>query len=58
MDASVADAAVVNLNGIKTLSANGVSTFFINGKKSVINGLKTTKRSSFLTNNLSSSSFN
>ena len=36
--ASVADAATVFPNGIKPLSANGVSTFFINGKPAVING--------------------
>ena len=29
MDASVADVATVNPNGIKTLSANGLSVFFI-----------------------------
>ena len=28
---SVADAAVVNPNGIKTLLANGLSTFFLKG---------------------------
>ena len=41
--ASVADAAAVNLNGTKTLLANGVSTFFINGKPAVINGLRKLK---------------
>ena len=30
--ASVTDAAAVNLNGIKTLSTNGLSTFPIKGK--------------------------
>ena len=37
--ASVADAAAVNNNRIKTFLANGGSTFFINGKPAVINGL-------------------
>ena len=36
----IADAAAVNLNEIKTFLANVVSTFFINGKPSVINGLR------------------
>ena len=36
----IADAAAVSLNGIKTFLANVVSTFFINGKPSVINGLR------------------
>ena len=39
--ASVADAAAVNANGIKTLSANGQSTFFIKGKPGFSNGPKT-----------------
>ena len=39
-DVSVADAAVVNPNGIKTIFANDLSAFFINGKPPVINGLK------------------
>ena len=38
--ASVADAAVVNPNGIKTLLANGLSTFFIKGKPVLRNGPK------------------
>ena len=38
--AFVANIAVDKPNGIKTLSANGVSTFFINGKPTVINGRK------------------
>ena len=38
--ASVSDAAVVNLNSIKTVLANGVSTFFIYGKPAAINGLR------------------
>ena len=37
---SVADAAGVNLNGIKILLANGVCVFFINGKLDIINGLR------------------
>ena len=40
MAASVADAAAVNPNGIKTLLVNGVSILFDNGKPAVINGLR------------------
>ena len=36
--ASVADTAVININGSKTLVANDVSTFFINGKPFDVNG--------------------
>ena len=36
--ASVAEAAAVNPIDTKTLLANGVSTFFINGKAVVIDG--------------------
>ena len=36
--ASIAAAAVVNPNGIKTLLANGFSTFFIQGKAVFSNG--------------------
>ena len=36
--ASAADAAAVNPNGIKTLLANGLIIFFINGNHVVING--------------------
>ena len=36
--AFVADATAVNPNGIKTLSANGLSTFFIKGKPDFSNG--------------------
>ena len=36
--ATVADAAIVHPNGIRTLLANGVSLFFINGKSTFING--------------------
>ena len=36
--ASAADAATVNHNGIKTLLANGVITFFINGNPVFSNG--------------------
>ena len=35
---SAVDAAVVNPSGIKILLANGVSTFFINGRPTYING--------------------
>ena len=38
--AFVADAATVNPNGIKTLSANGLSTFPIKGDLIFINGSK------------------
>ena len=38
--ASVANAAAVNANGIKTLSANGLSTFLIKGNPVFSNGLK------------------
>ena len=38
--ASVAGAAAVNPDGIKTLLANSVSTCFINGKPADINGLR------------------
>ena len=41
---SAADHAVVNLNGIKTLLANYLSTFFINGKITFINGLRSLPR--------------
>ena len=34
----VADAAVVNPNGIKMIFTSSVSTFFINGKPTFING--------------------
>ena len=37
---AAAAAAAVNTNGIKTLLANGVSTFFVNGKPAVINDLR------------------
>ena len=40
MAASVDDAAAVYPNGIKTILANDVSTFFINGKEVIINGLR------------------
>ena len=38
--ASVAEAAAIKPNGIKTLYANGVTAFFINGKPADINGLR------------------
>ena len=34
--ASVADTVAVNPNGIKTLSANGLNTFFINDKPGLV----------------------
>ena len=40
MAASVRDAAVVNFNSFKTLLANGLSTFFINGKPILNNAPK------------------
>ena len=40
---SVAEAAPVNPTGTKTLLANGVSRFFINGKPGVINCLRKLK---------------
>ena len=44
--ASAADAASVNPNGIKTLLASGLSTFFINGKPAFGNGPRTVPRDS------------
>ena len=38
MAASIADVVTVNPNNIRTLLANGVSTFFTNGKPTFING--------------------
>ena len=35
-----ADTASINPNGTKTLLANGVSTFFINGKTTLVNGAR------------------
>ena len=43
--ASVADAAAANLNGIKTLLANGLSTFFIKGKPVFSNGRRSLPKS-------------
>ena len=40
MAASVRDAAVVNFNSFKTLLANGLSTFLINGKPILNNAPK------------------
>ena len=40
IDAFVADPAAFNPNDTKILLAIGVSTFFINGKLAVINGLR------------------
>ena len=42
--ASAADAATVNHNGIKTLLANGVITFFINGNLVFSNGPRSLPR--------------
>ena len=42
--ASIADADAVNLNGIKTLLANGLSTFFISGKPVFNNGPRSLPR--------------
>ena len=36
--ASVADAAAININSIKTFLANRVNTFFINAEPALING--------------------
>ena len=47
MLASVAEAAAVYPNGTKTLLTVGVSTFFINGRLAVINGLKNLRNSPF-----------
>ena len=46
ISASVADTASVNLNGTKTLLADGVITFFFNGKPAIINGLRELKNPS------------
>ena len=42
--ASAADAAAVNPNGIKTLLANGLTTFFINGNPVFSNGPRSLPR--------------
>ena len=42
--ASAADAAAVNLNGIKTLLANALITFFINGNPTFSNGWRSLPR--------------
>ena len=42
---SVADIPAVNPNAYKTFLANGVSTFLINGKPAVIDGLRKFKNS-------------
>ena len=42
--ASACDAAVVNLNGIKMLPANGFITFFIGGNPVFSNGLRSLPR--------------
>ena len=38
--APVADAAAINLNDNKTVLADDISSFFINGKPADINGLR------------------
>ena len=38
--ASVADVASVKPNGTKPLLANNVSTFFVNGKATLVNGAR------------------
>ena len=43
---SGADVPADNPNGNKTFLVNGISTFFINGKPAVINGLRKFKNSS------------
>ena len=40
MAASVADNDAINPKCYKTLFANGISIFFINGKPAIINGLR------------------
>ena len=40
MAASVTDTAVVNVNDVRTLIANDVIIFFINGKPALINGAR------------------
>ena len=40
MASFVAEATVINPKGTKVLVANGVSTFFINGKSAVIHSLR------------------
>ena len=42
--ASAVEVTVVNPNGIKKLLFNGVSTFFINGKLTFINGQRSLRR--------------
>ena len=44
LTASVADAAAINPNGVKTLLANGVATFFINDKPNLVNEARTLPR--------------
>ena len=47
IDASVPYTAAVNPNGTKTHLTNSVSTFFINGKATDINGLRKLKNPPF-----------
>ena len=44
VQASAADAAAVNPNGIKTLLSNGLITFFINGSQVFSNGPRSLRR--------------
>ena len=44
LTASVADAAAINPNGVKTLLAYGVATFFINDKPNLVNEARTLPR--------------
>ena len=48
INTSVADAAAVNPNGTKTLLANGVSTFFINGQVTFLNGARKVSNSEII----------
>ena len=47
ISASTADAAVVNPKGIKTLLANGLITFFVNGSPVFNNGPSSLPRNPF-----------
>ena len=55
--ASAADAAAVNPNGIKTLLANGLITFFINGNPVFNNGPRNLPKKSFRLNDFRYLSF-
>ena len=47
IDASAAEAAAANPNDVKMLLANDRTTFFINGKSTVINSVRKLKNPSF-----------